>query len=569
LEFTHTPMSNAVAAAGVYLLAVFVPFETLTPIVRLPWQSLSNLEAVLLLALASWSVSVVVTRTAPRWRIPMFYAWLAFVVSMGVAAMLAPANRTNAVHMTGRLAASAVVAVMTFNGIVNLTRLRTAQTLVVATGIVVAVVVVLEYLQMPTVLRWLHAFRPWIATVGGQVRAGGTLQYPTIASMYLEVVFALGLGLMLAAFDAGSKWLASLWFFSLLLVGEAIAFTFTRAGLITMAVSAVVMLGTRLRVRGADAGVRLVGALATGIVVLLLSSRSLNALGARMTTEGQDDWYRAEVAAPHELDMSTNEVQYVSVKARNAGRVVWDSNDDPPIYLSYHWLAQDGERVVAFQGDRTAFTQPVGPEETASVEALVRAPRYPGTYQLEWDLVCEDRLWFSTEPSALPSTLSRATVIGDPVGGPPVPVERPKRTVRPGRFVLWRTALDMIGHRPILGVGPDNFRLEYGEAARLRNADPRTHTNNMYLEVLVGGGIVAAAAFAWFLFEVFRTFKAAARSGSPEALALVAAGLAIAVHGLVDSFLSFAGTYILFALIVGFATAAARGMGTAADAHRV
>jgi hypothetical protein len=45
--------------------------------------------------------------------------------------------------------------------------------------------------------------------------------------------------------------------------------------------------------------------------------------------------------------------------------------------------------------------------------------------------------------------------------------------------------------------------------------------------------------------------------------------LASALHALVDSFLSFAPTYILFALTLGFAAAVARGEETSADAHRV
>ena len=39
-------------------------------------------------------------------------------------------------------------------------------------------------LQLPAVLEWLKAFRPSISVVGAQLRAGGPLQYPTIASMY-------------------------------------------------------------------------------------------------------------------------------------------------------------------------------------------------------------------------------------------------------------------------------------------------------------------------------------------------------------------------------------------------
>ncbi len=50
-----------------------------------------------------------------------------------------------------------------------------------------------------------------------------------------------------------------------------------------------------------------------------------------------------------------------------------------------------------------------------------------------------------------------------------------------------------------------------------------------------------------------------------------AALLAVALHGFVDSFLSFGPTYVLFALTLGFAVACARGPAAdmEANAHRV
>ena len=40
-----------------------------------------------------------------------------------------------------------------------------------------------------------------VRVVGGQVRSGATLQYPTIAAMYFEIVLALGAGLLLSLWD--------------------------------------------------------------------------------------------------------------------------------------------------------------------------------------------------------------------------------------------------------------------------------------------------------------------------------------------------------------------------------
>jgi len=131
----------------------------------------------------------------------------------------------------------------------------------------------------------------------------------------------------------------------------------------------------------------------------------------------------------------------------------------------------------------------------------------------------------------------------------------PKRAVRPGRFVLWAAAGRMLAAHPILGVGPDNFRLEYAAYAGLPGADTRVHSNNMYLEVLAGGGILAGSAFLWLLWSVVRCARRLVRhSGGPLdplASGIVAAAAAIALHGLVDSFLGFTATYIFMAIALG------------------
>jgi O-antigen ligase len=126
----------------------------------------------------------------------------------------------------------------------------------------------------------------------------------------------------------------------------------------------------------------------------------------------------------------------------------------------------------------------------------------------------------------------------------------------------------MVAAHPLLGVGPDNFRLRYGSYAGLTHTDTRTHSNNMYLEVLSGGGLLMAGAFAWLIWRAADMFSGIGNAG-PVQSAVAAAGAAIAVHGLVDSFLSFAPTYILFAMTLGYAAVFARGVERSDHAHRV
>ena len=224
---------------------------------------------------------------------------------------------------------------------------------------VVSVLAILEYLGLPSVLTALQAFRPGVATVGAQVRAGGPLQYPTIASMYLEIVFAFGLGVLLSEHDDESRGRRALrvagWFLALVIIGDAITLTFTRAGLITMTTSLLLVGAIRVARRGLDRGAWLVIALAVAIATLFSFSRSRESMWLRFTSEGQEWWYRAEIDAPPRLELQNDHTLKIPISVTNTGRLPWDSAATPPILLSYHWLPADGDGFVAFEGERTPF----------------------------------------------------------------------------------------------------------------------------------------------------------------------------------------------------------------------
>jgi O-Antigen ligase len=564
-------MVGSICFGGVALLAIVAPFELTTPLVRLPGQSVSNVEAAVLMACVCAAAALVWSRCFRDLCIPVTLTWTALLIAMAVASVLSPVSRVNAFHMTGRAAAALGVFVVACHGVTTPRRLRAFLALIIAVGVVVSILAILEYRGVRPVLRGLQAFRPFVSTVGAQVRAGGPLQYPTIASMYLEVVFAMGLGLMLSELDRGDHVRVAGLFVALAVIAEAITLTFTRAGLITVAMS-LLLVGVCRGLRRRDGATALLAGLAASIAILALASRSTASLWLRLTSEGQESWYRANFEAAPELILPAGRLTAVPLRVTNTGRLPWDSQATPPMLLSYHWLQADGDRVVTFEGERTPFAEPIGPDTTVSVAVQVRAPRLPGQYRIEWDIVQEGRLWFSTEPDAV-RAMSRASVEGDAGEARLATVPPPRRTVRPGRRVLWGAAGRMFAAHPLTGVGPDNFRLAYGTYAGLSGADERTHSNNMYLEMLSGGGLIAAAAFGWLLWHGVRCAFTIVRRGAigagAMALGVAAALLAIAVHASVDSFLSFAPTYVLFSLTFGCAVACARGMETWPDANRV
>ncbi|MBC8076493.1 MAG: hypothetical protein H7Y32_10500, partial [Chloroflexales bacterium] len=148
----------------------------------------------------------------------------------------------------------------------------------------------------------------------------------------------------------------------------------------------------------------------------------------------------------------------------------------------------------------------------------------------------------------------------------------------PNRRVLWAAALRLWAARPLLGIGPDVCRHVYGRQLGLQRFDERIHTNSLYLEVLTGTGAVGALAFATLLALVLwkggkallkrNVFEYEAQRLEEDApdldagwwclLATLLAVVAFLIHGVLDVFLAFTPTYLLFWLCVGMAAGLAQ-----------
>ena len=544
-----------VACRGLIALVLVSPFEALRPLLRIPGQSFSTVETALVCVIVACACATAISRRWPRVGLADAMPWAALVCAAVVSALVAPVFQSNALHMAARVAVAALVWALTLIG----TRTESARTRVVwaalVSGTFVSVLLIADFAGVASISRALGLFRAGVAVVGAQVRASGPFQYPTIAAMYLEMTFALGLGLLAAS--TSSVRTRAVLVAALAVIAEAIILTFTRAGLVTMALSLATVAGLHWRRRGADAVVASMTVLAVFMVAELLSSRSAEMLVLRMTTEGQGRWFSAVIDTPSSVSLDTRQPIRVPLMITNTGRATWDSKATEPITLSYHWIAEDSDELIAWEGTRTMFDSPVRPGQTVSVAPIVGGPGRPGRFRLMWDLEQAHRLWFSTEPDAVP-VLIEGTVTGPVTSAQNYPGGRriPRAEVRPGRLVLWRAAMRMWAERPLLGVGADNFRLLYGRYSSLRTADPRVHSNNMYIEVLAGTGLIGFGAFIWV---GVRSARAARHAAQTQGLGygIAAACLTCAVHGVVDSFLSFTGTYIAIAVVLGLASASA------------
>ena len=116
--------ASTVAWRGICFLVLVAPFEASEPLLRLPGQSLSTVEAALLAVFTAWMASCAWSRVAPVWRTPLTWPWVMFAAAMLVAAVAAPDHRINALHMVGRFGLAFGVYLVTVNGVTTLPRLR-------------------------------------------------------------------------------------------------------------------------------------------------------------------------------------------------------------------------------------------------------------------------------------------------------------------------------------------------------------------------------------------------------------------------------------------------------------
>jgi hypothetical protein len=102
------------------------------------------------------------------------------------------------------------------------------------------------------------------------------------------------------------------------------------------------------------------------------------------------------------LKLSSGERRALSVVVRNASRVKWPSlgqaGQNLRLFLGNHWLAPDG-RILTNDDGRSSLPYDLAPGEEIELLLTVTAPREPGDYFLEVDLLQEGVSWFGLKGS--------------------------------------------------------------------------------------------------------------------------------------------------------------------------
>jgi hypothetical protein len=545
------------------LLAASLPFELETAWVALGAISLTNVELLLglaiVLALVDWLWR---DRTLPS--LPRSWRWLAllFVAGVLISALFAPAERENALKAAFRWLSGLALAVATM----QLVRRRRDVWIVLTglfAGVSVAAAIGLVEIAMGSPLPWLEGLRPGVTRVGPFLRLTGPFDYANQAAMAFEATLPFAIALAWQIWH--SRYRAFIFFpaAALLVTLQAIVLTYSRSGFATVLVVCG-LLAVMVWFRAGRAR-RRVALLAASIGVLMLGVVALNALidpvfRLRLSSESVADWYRARLDVPAQLTLSASEPTRVAVTLTNQGLLTWQRTGANPVSLA---VVEDVRAPEWTFEMRWPLPESVEPGETISFEVMLKGPPREGQLALRWDLVHEGVTWFSDTTGVVAT--SQATVVGGTGAPSATAAEQPSASgladnvgatisaPAVGRLQLWRAAWHMWLSRPLSGIGPDNYRLRYGEWLGYETWNQTVHSNNLAIEMLVSLGLVGGAPFlVWLgLLGVEMLLRSSRRVTEPLVLAVAAALLAFLVHGLLDYFLIFNATGLLFWLLVG------------------
>ena len=115
--------------------------------------------------------------------------------------------------------------------------------------------------------------------------------------------------------------------------------------------------------------------------------------------------------------LRTGQKETIRVKVKNASDVMWwargariNTRPDNKFYIAAgdRWLKSDGSLLTNMDG-RYGIPKDLAPGEETELPLLITAPKEPGDYTLEVDLVQEQVAWFSEKGS--PTAKTKITIV--------------------------------------------------------------------------------------------------------------------------------------------------------------
>jgi O-Antigen ligase len=559
------------------LLAFVLPFETSVgiPVFGLVFNSV---EIVAIAVIGTWVGALIWQRRLPQVPVHLLAPATVFGLVLVVSAFLAPEYGRDALkyalrQIQGMLIAFCIAERIILDGWQFTRMLLAAFVLGAGTS---AALGLWELSEAPWVLGLLSIFKTQLSFMGGTLRLSGTFVYANVAAMFYEATLPLTL-VATFVFLRGA-WRGAGILLTLLLLAATIL-TYSRTALVVCAlllvlVPLIIWLRLTQCSRNANRQPMLTRPiLMTGVPILALAGLLLTpTLRLRLLEPEIADWYGAHYQVARIGNMAPGELREVQVQLTNTGQLTWPKAGVRPVMLAYHWFDPVTGNAVIFDGLRTQLPHDVAPGEQVILQTQLQAPMQAGEFEVAWDLLRENGGgWFSqyqVDPAR-----ERVQITGV-IPDKPTPVEAPHRTTlapvtvdelpQPSRTQLWQAALTIWRTHPLLGIGMGSFQQVYGPYLGMQRWDTRIHTNNLYLEVLVGTGIVGLIAFLALigaqLYTIWQVVRKQAASQEPQWLALTT-GLVLAsflIHGILDAFLAFTSTNLLLWMWLGIGGACER-----------
>jgi O-antigen ligase len=430
--------------------------------------------------------------------------------------------------------------------------------------------------------RIAHLFQSAEYLLGNRIRFLSTMEHPNTAGTFLSA--ALCASLALAVFPSAGKnrhWKV-VWLGLAAVQGLALVLTFSRGA---MASTIFAILGASWILRGSVGTAKKRTVMAACIVVLLMGMSGLYLARRGADREGTREGRNLALWGLKAAD----EVKYLlpghtyreTIAVENTSTSQWRGD---ACGVGYMWHSLSDDKTTPLVACAT-FAAAVSPKQQVQMPISLMTPSGAGEYLLIWFVTCRDGEVRELKDSFSPGILCLISPAGsDSQGGMSERARRYLAAIRderqhldptnvPGRSGLWLAALRMFSQSPLLGMGPDNFRLLKSKYMDIPIWDERILANNLYLEMLSGSGILGLASFLWLFWEFARTLAAKvslARSPSDWSAAYfgVAYLSAFALHGIVDYFLKFTPIFLLFWLLLGMLCASGQGTRDS-DANRL
>lgn len=557
---------NRLGLIALAILAFSLPFELESPLIVLMPFSLTNVELLLAACLAITLLVIVHER---RWRRPgwaivpksWLWLWVLFAFALLASAVLAPEYRVNALKASLRTLSGVLLAFAVPQLVRNKRDLTRIVGGLLVGGLLAATIGFTEMLSGNT-FGWLDSLRFQPTAAGPFMRLSGPFNHANQAAMHIEATLPLLVTAGWLAFRRRRYLPGGLLLVAGLIYLQSALLTFSRASYATIffsnLIAAGVLFSGQLKKR-AELAVPWVGVAAFAILLVLANSLASPVLRLRLSSETDNEWYNLQFVAPKEIQVAAGATTEVNVAVANQGTLVWSDKTEQPIRLGARWNGGNGDNGTSGEL-RWPLARTVRPGESITMTIRVAAPTAPGEYWLEWDMIQESVTWFAEKNGR--RTTTRVSVLENLAAVPPEEQMAPPdfdllRRPIPDRRTLWLLAGRQLRERPVQGIGLDNFRLTYGQVAGWQAWNTTIHTNNWYIETVVSLGLIGSLPFfIWLLLLGRDIFVQLRRPQISSGNCVWQIGLAVGllsfiIHGLLDYFLLFNSTALLFWMLVG------------------